>query len=76
MIRRFATFINRNLETARVPHILMRSLKAILVERKNLRTLIVGDGGAGYGAAAEEAIYGRKSWKEIFLSEVKGTTYQ
>ena len=67
------TFINRNLEPLRGFHIFIRSLNVILRERKNLRVLIVGDDGIGYGAAPPETTYGRKSWKEIFLAEVMGT---
>ena len=61
------TFINRNLEPYRGYHIFMRALPAILKARPNAHVVIIGDSGNSYGLRPT----GPKSWKEIFLDEVK-----
>ena len=61
------TFVNRNLEPYRGYHIFMRALPAILEARPNAAAVIVGGDGVSYGAAAPEG----KTWKQIFLDEVK-----
>jgi glycosyltransferase involved in cell wall biosynthesis len=61
------TFVNRNLEPYRGYHIFMRALPGILQRRPNASVLIVGADGVSYGAAAPEG----KTWKQIFLDEVK-----
>jgi glycosyltransferase involved in cell wall biosynthesis len=61
------TFVNRNLEPYRGYHIFMRALPDILRRCPNAVALIVGGDGASYGAAAPVG----KTWKQIFLDEVK-----
>jgi glycosyltransferase involved in cell wall biosynthesis len=61
------TFVNRNLEPYRGYHSFMRALPIILAARPNARVLIVGGDGVSYGAKAPEG----KTWKQIFLDEVK-----
>jgi len=61
------TFVNRNLEPMRGYHIFMRALPEILRQRPNAIVLIVGGDGVSYGAAPPNG----KSWKQIFLDEVK-----
>jgi glycosyltransferase involved in cell wall biosynthesis len=61
------TFCNRNLEPYRGYHILMRALPRILKERPKARALIIGGDGLSYGLRAP----GGKSWRDVFLDEVK-----
>ena len=61
------TFVNRNLEPYRGYHIFMRSLVKILATKPNAKVIIVGGDGVSYGAKAPAG----KSWKQIFLDEVK-----
>ena len=61
------TFVNRNLEPYRGYHIFMRSLVKILATKPNAKVIIVGGDGVSYGAKAPDG----KSWKQIFLNEVK-----
>lgn len=61
------TFVNRNLEPYRGYHIFMRALPEILKRRPKARVLIVGGDGVSYGAAPE----GGKSWKQIFIEEIR-----
>jgi glycosyltransferase involved in cell wall biosynthesis len=61
------TFVNRNLEPYRGYHVFMRALPGILRRRPNATVLIVGGDGVSYGASAPEG----KTWKGIFLDEVK-----
>ena len=61
------TFVNRNLEPYRGYHVFMRALPEILRRRPNARVLIVGGDEVSYGAAAPAG----KTWKQIFLDEVK-----
>jgi glycosyltransferase involved in cell wall biosynthesis len=61
------TFVNRNLEPYRGYHIFMRALPTILASRAQANAVIVGGDSVSYGAAAPDG----RSWKEIFLSEVR-----
>ena len=61
------TFVNRNLEPYRGYHIFMRSLVKIIATKPNAKVIIVGGDGVSYGAMAPAG----KSWKQIFLNEVK-----
>lgn len=61
------TYVSRNLEPYRGYHSFMRSLPKILKERPQARVLIVGGDGVSYGSPPLE----KKTWKEIFLEEVK-----
>ncbi len=61
------TFINRNLEPYRGYHIFMRALPEIMKRRPQARVIIVGGNDVSYGTAAPKG----KSWREIFLNEVK-----
>lgn len=61
------TFVNRNLEPYRGYHIFIRALPALLKERPHAHVLIVGGEGVSYGAKAPDG----KTWKQIFLDEVK-----
>lgn len=61
------TFVNRNMEPYRGYHIFMRALPKILAARPKARVLIVGGDGISYGAKPPEG----KTWKQIFLDEVK-----
>ncbi|MRW93741.1 glycosyltransferase [Duganella sp. FT80W] len=60
-------FVARQLEPYRGYHIFMRALPQLLRERPNARVVIVGGDGVSYGAAPPQG----KSWKQIFLDEVK-----
>lgn len=62
------TFVNRNLEPYRGYHVFMRALPEILAARPNARVVIVGGDGVSYGASPPAG----KTWKDIFLDEVKG----
>ena len=61
------TFVNRNLEPMRGYHVFMRALPEILRARPNAVVLIVGGNEVSYGAAAADG----KTWKQIFLDEVR-----
>ena len=61
------TFVNRNLEPMRGYHIFMRALPEILRTRPNAVALIVGGDEVSYGAPPPAG----KTWKQIFLAEVK-----
>jgi glycosyltransferase involved in cell wall biosynthesis len=61
------TFVNRNMEPYRGYHTFMRALPEILKARPNARVLIVGGDGVSYGAKPPSG----KTWKQIFLDEVK-----
>jgi glycosyltransferase involved in cell wall biosynthesis len=60
-------FVARQLEPYRGYHIFMRALPELLRQRPNARVVIVGGDGVSYGAAPPPG----KSWKQIFLDEVK-----
>jgi glycosyltransferase involved in cell wall biosynthesis len=60
------TFVNRNLEPYRGYHRFMRALPSIQQRCPNAITVIVGDHGVSYGAAAPDG----KSWKDLILQEV------
>lgn len=61
------TFVNRNLEPYRGYHVFMRALPRVLKERPLARVVIVGGDGHSYGPAAPNG----KSWKQIYLDEVR-----
>lgn len=61
------TFVNRNLEPMRGYHQFMRALTLIQRRRPNAVTLIVGGDEVSYGAPPPAG----KTWKQIFLDEVK-----
>jgi glycosyltransferase involved in cell wall biosynthesis len=61
------TFVNRNLEPYRGYHSFMRSLPKIMKARPNVKVLIVGGNEVSYGAKPPAG----KTWKDIFLDEVK-----
>jgi len=61
------TFVSRNLEPYRGFHIFMRALPEVLSARPNAHVVIVGGQEAGYGPLHAS----RKTWKQIFLDEVK-----
>lgn len=60
-------FVARQLEPYRGYHIFMRALPELMRQRPNARVVIVGGDGVSYGAAPPHG----KSWKQIFLDEVK-----
>ncbi|KQP14444.1 glycosyltransferase [Pseudorhodoferax sp. Leaf265] len=66
------TFVARELEPYRGYHTFMRSLPSLLAARPNARVVIVGGDGVSYGAAAPAG----KTWKQIFLDEVRGAIDQ
>lgn len=61
------TFVNRNLEPYRGYHIFMRALPEVMRARPNAEVILVGGNEVSYGPPAPEG----KSWKDIFLDEVK-----
>ena len=61
------TFVNRNLEPYRGYHIFMRALPAVLAARPDAQVVLVGGDEVSYGRAAPDG----KSWKQIFLDQVK-----
>jgi len=61
------TFVNRNLEPYRGYHSFMRALPEIQKQRPKAITLIVGGEGVSYGSKPPPG----KTWKNIFLDEVK-----
>ena len=65
------TFINRNLEPYRGYHIFMRALPKMLKDRPNARFILIGEDGVSYGAKPDKARYGKRTWKQIFIDEVK-----
>ena len=62
------TFVNRNLEPYRGYHIFMRALPEILKRRPQAVVLMVGGDGSSYNSPAPEG----KTWKQIYLDEMKG----
>jgi glycosyltransferase involved in cell wall biosynthesis len=63
------TFVNRNLEPTRGYHQFMRALPGLLAARPQARVIIVGGDGLSYGAKSKSG----KSWKQIFIEEVRST---
>lgn len=61
------TFVARELEPYRGYHQFMRALPELLALRPNAQIVIVGGHGTSYGAAPPAG----KTWKDIFLNEVK-----
>jgi glycosyltransferase involved in cell wall biosynthesis len=62
------SFVARQLEPYRGYHIFMRSLARLQRLRPHARVVIVGGDGTSYGAQPPPG----KTWKNIFLEEVKG----
>tara|TARA_Y100001968_G_scaffold299418_1_gene310066 strand:+ start:5834 stop:7069 length:1236 start_codon:yes stop_codon:yes gene_type:complete len=60
------TYVSRDLDPFRGFHTFLRSLPALLEYSTQLRVLIVGGDGTGYGARHPSG----KSWKDIFVGEV------
>ncbi|CAN7143936.1 glycosyltransferase [Acidovorax sp. LjRoot118] len=67
------TFVSRDLEPLRGYHRFMRALPEILQRRPHARVLVVGGDGVSYGPKPDPARYGGRSWKQIFLDEVRDT---
>ena len=65
------TFINRNLEPYRGYHIFMRALPKMLKDRPNARFILIGEDGVSYGAEPDKVKYGGRTWKQLFIDEVK-----
>jgi glycosyltransferase involved in cell wall biosynthesis len=65
------TFVNRNLEPYRGYHIFMRALPQLLRQRPQARILIVGGHDVSYGARPDPDRYGARTWKDIFIEEVR-----
>ncbi|MHA7875369.1 glycosyltransferase [Roseivivax sp.] len=61
------TFINRNLEPHRGYHVFMRMLPALLKARPEAQVVLLGGDGVSYGSRSASG----KSWKEIFIEEVR-----
>jgi glycosyltransferase involved in cell wall biosynthesis len=61
------TFVVRNMEPLRGYHIFMRALPEIMRRRPKAQIVVIGNDGLSYGMAAP---FGR-SWKEVYLEEVK-----
>ena len=61
------TFVNRNLEPYRGYHTFIRALPDVLAARPLAQVVIVGGDEVSYGAAPKDG----KSWKEVFLAEVR-----
>jgi glycosyltransferase involved in cell wall biosynthesis len=62
------TFVNRNLEPYRGCHTFFRAVPRILKDSPRAVVVIVGEDGISYGAPAPKG----KTWRGIFLDEVKG----
>ena len=60
------TFVNRNLERLRGFDIFMRVLPQLQVDWPDLRVVIVGDSGKGYGSEHPSG----RSWREVLVSEL------
>ncbi|EIC23771.1 glycosyltransferase [Thiorhodovibrio frisius] len=65
------TFVNRNLEPYRGYHRFMRALPELLKRRPQARVLLVGGEDVSYGARPDPAVHGQKTWKQIFIDEVR-----
>jgi glycosyltransferase involved in cell wall biosynthesis len=66
------TFVNRNLEPMRGCHSFLRALPKLLKERPKANVIIVGGDGVSYGAKPTVEKNGFRSWKEVFVNEVRG----
>lgn len=66
------TFVSRTLEPHRGYHVFMRSLPNILSSNPNANVYVVGSEMGGYGAAPDKVKYKNKSWKNIFIDEIRG----
>lgn len=66
------TFVNRNLEPYRGYHSFMRALPELLRRRPRARVLLVGGSDVSYGSRPDPARHGAKTWKEVFVREVRG----
>lgn len=64
------TFVNRELEPYRGYHVFMRALPELLKRRPKAKIFIVGGNSVSYGAAPDAALYGGRSWAQIFFDEV------
>jgi glycosyltransferase involved in cell wall biosynthesis len=62
------SFVSRRLEPYRGYHVFMRALPDVLAARPRAQVVIVGAEGQSYGARPP----GDRSWKEMFLDEVRG----
>ena len=62
------TFVVRNLEPLRGYHVFMRALPEIMRRRPKAHIVVIGNDGLSYGMAAPAG----KSWKGIYLEEVRG----
>ena len=60
------TYISRDLDPFRGFHIFMRALPELLEYSKELKVIIIGGDGPGYGARHPSG----RSWKDIFVEEV------
>lgn len=61
------TYVSRSLEPYRGYHSFIRALPAVLAARPSAHVVIVGEEGQSYGTPPP----GEKSWKHVFLDEVK-----
>lgn len=61
------SFVNRSLELYRGYHSFLRALPEVLAARPGAHAVLIGEEGQSYGAAPG----GGRSWKQIFLEEVK-----
>lgn len=66
------TYFARNLEPYRGYHVFMRALPQILKSRPKAQVLVVGDAGTSYGRKPDPQKDGASSWKDLFISEVRG----
>lgn len=69
--REVVTFVNRNLEPYRGYHVFMRALPELLARRPHAEIVLVGGDSVSYGARPDPARYGGRSWKQIFVDEVR-----
>ncbi|NEX17191.1 MAG: glycosyl transferase [Halochromatium sp.] len=65
------TFVSRDLEPYRGFHRFMRALPRLLRERPSATVLIIGHDGVSYGAPPNPALYGQRTWRQVFTDEVR-----